>query len=187
MLALCQPTATYIYDNRGIELHKLPQAFGMEYLPYHFLLATHDNRRLRYYDTTTGNVVADHTAKNHYTAMTQNKTNAVVALGTHRGVVEWWTPGIGTPQVQLFIGGKVDGIAFHKGYMYTVAEQLKVWDSRMLKTVTTLPLPRRAKGIEVSDSGLLSVNFGFKVEFWKDLHIEKQTLPYLRHNSSSKY
>lgn len=99
MLALCQPAATFLYDSRGIEVHKLPQSMGMQYLPYHFLLALYDNRRLRYYDTTTGHVVADHAAKNHYTAMAQNKTNAVVAMGTHRGVVEWWTPGIGTPAV----------------------------------------------------------------------------------------
>jgi hypothetical protein len=99
MLALCQPTSTFIYDSRGIELHKLPQSFGIEYLPYHFLLAMYDNRRLRYYDTTTGHVVADHVAKNHYTAMGQNRSNGVVAMGTHRGVVEWWTPGSGTAQL----------------------------------------------------------------------------------------
>ena len=67
--------------------------------------------------------------------MTQNRSNAIIALGTAKGVVEWWTPGIGTPAVQLFVGSKVDGIAFHKGYMYTVADSLKVWDSRMLKLV----------------------------------------------------
>jgi U3 small nucleolar RNA-associated protein 7 len=87
MFALCQPNNTYIYDNRGIELHKLPQSFGVQYLPYHFLLTQYDNRRLRYYDTTTGYVVADHIAKNHYTSMTQNKTNAVIAMGTSKGVV----------------------------------------------------------------------------------------------------
>lgn len=69
--------------------------------------------------------------------MKQNKSNAVMALGTSKGVVEWWTPGVGTPAVQLFVGGKVDGIGFHKGYMYTVADQLKVWDTRMLKVVTS--------------------------------------------------
>lgn len=118
-------------------MHKLPSSFAVEYLPYHFLLTLADNRRLKYYDITTGNIVADHAAKNHYTIMKQNKSNAVMALGTSKGVVEWWTPGVGTPAVQLFVGGKVDGIGFHKGYMYTVADQLKVWDTRMLKVVTT--------------------------------------------------
>lgn len=108
-------------------------------------------------------MIADHVAKNHYTTISQNKTNAVIAMGTSKGVVEWWTPGIGTPAVQLFVGGKVDAIGFHKGYMYTLADQLKVWDSRMLKIVTTQELPRRAKSIDVSDSGLLAINYGFKV------------------------
>jgi hypothetical protein len=47
--------------------------------------------------------------------------------------------------------------------MYTVADQLKVWDTRMLKVVTIQDLPRRTKGIEVSDSGLVAINYGFKV------------------------
>lgn len=71
--------------------------------------------------------------------------------------------------------------------MYTIADQLKIWDTRMLKIMHSQDLPRRAKGIEVSDSGLVAINYGFKVEFWKDLHVEKQTLPYLRHQCSSKY
>lgn len=119
--------------------------------------------------------------------MTQNKTNAVIALGTSRGVVEWWTPGSGLPAVQLFVGGKVDGIGFYKGYMYTLADQLKVWDSRMLKMLTALDLPRRGKGICLSDSGLLAINYGFKIDFWKDLHQEKQNLPYLRYNTAGKH
>ena len=67
--------------------------------------------------------------------MTQNKGNGVIALGTSKGVVEWWTPGVGTPGIQLFVGGKVDGIAFYKGYMYTLAENIKVWDVRTLKVL----------------------------------------------------
>ncbi|CAM6005374.1 unnamed protein product [Sphagnum balticum] len=54
-------------------------------------------------------------------------------MGSAKGVVEWWTPGIGTPAVKLFVGGPVDGVGFYKGYMYTAADKLKVWDSRMLK------------------------------------------------------
>jgi len=149
-------------------LHSLPQSNYLEYLPYHFLLVLNDNRKLKYYDTTTGHVVADHLAKNQYTAMTQNHSNAVIATGTSKGVVEWWTPGVGTPGVQLFVGSKVESIAFHKGYMYTLTDRVKVWDSRMLKLMHEQPLPRRAQSIATSASGLLAVNYGFKVEFFKD-------------------
>lgn len=47
--------------------------------------------------------------------------------------------------------------------MYTLADKLKVWDTRMLKVVDTHNLPRRAKNIEISDSGLAAINYGFKV------------------------
>ena len=144
MLALCHPSNTFIYDNRGIELHRLPQSNYLQYLPYHFLLTLCDNKKLSYYDTTTGHIVAQHIARNQYSAMTQNKSNGVIALGTSKGVVEWWTPGVGTPGVQLFVGGKVDSIGFHKGYMYTLGKSVKVWDSRMLKLVVEQNLPRRA-------------------------------------------
>ena len=95
--------------------------------------------------------------------MTQKKSNAIIALGTSKGVVEWWTPGVGTPGVSLFVGSKVDSIAFHKGYMYTLGNSIKIWDSRMLKLLVEQPLPRKAKSITTSDSGLLAVNYEFKV------------------------
>ena len=144
MFALSQVNSTFIYDNRGIQLHKLQPSNHLQYLPYHFLLALSDNRKLTYYDTTTGHIVANHNAKNVYTSMNQNKSNAVVALGTSKGVVQWWTPGIGTPGIQLFVGSKVEGIGFWKGYMYTLGSSVKVWDSRMLKLVVEQHLPRRA-------------------------------------------
>ena len=87
MYALSQNSHTFIYDNRGIELHKMDKSLGLEYLPYHFLLASFDQRKLRYYDTTTGHVIADHVARNPYTVMRQNRSNAIIALGSAKGVV----------------------------------------------------------------------------------------------------
>lgn len=87
MFALSQNSNTFIYDNRGIELHKLDRSLGLEYLPFHFLLASYDQKKLKYYDTTTGQVIADHVARNPYTVMKQNRTNGIIALGSVKGVV----------------------------------------------------------------------------------------------------
>jgi hypothetical protein len=120
---------------------------GLEYLPYHFLLASLHPRRLIYRDTTTGYSVAEHEIKGPYTVMRQNPSNAIVALGGARGTVEWWTPGVGKPAVSIFVGAGVDDIGFYKGYMYTAAESVKVWDTRMMKPLFTYQLDRKATSI----------------------------------------
>ncbi len=48
---------------------------------------SYDQRKLRYYDTSSGHIVADHIAKSPYTVMRQNKSNGVIALGSAKGVV----------------------------------------------------------------------------------------------------
>jgi U3 small nucleolar RNA-associated protein 7 len=88
-------------------------------------------------------------------------------MGNSKGTVEWWTPGIGTPAVKLFVGGGVTDIGFHKGYMYTAAENVKVWDSRMLKVLHTYPINRKLTSLEISQSGLLTLNYGFKLDIYK--------------------
>lgn len=75
--------------------------------------------------------------------MRQNHSNAIIALGSAKGTVEWWTPGVGTPAIKLFVGAAVDDIGFYKNYMYTASEDIKIWDTRMLKVVHTYPLHRK--------------------------------------------
>lgn len=61
--AVAQKKYTYIYDYRGTEVHKLKKHIGavaLEYLPFHFLLASGaENGLLRYQDVSTGSMVAE--------------------------------------------------------------------------------------------------------------------------------
>lgn len=118
-------------------------------------------------------------AKNPYTVMRQNPSNAIIALGSSKGTVEWWTPGSGSAQVKIFVGAGVTDIGFHKGYMATAAENIKIWDSRMLKVLHTYPITRKVNSIEFSQSGLLAVNYGFRLDIFKQIYETKQTHPYM--------
>lgn len=86
---------------------------------------------------------------------------------------------MGTPAVKLFVGAGISDIGFHKGYMYTAAESVKVWDSRMLKVLHTYPINRKVTSIELSQSGLLAINYGFRMDIFKDSYVSRQTHPYM--------
>lgn len=64
LFAVAQRKALYIYDSQGIEVHAIkthiePQK--LEYLPYHFLLASVNNHGfLKYLDISVGKPVAEH-------------------------------------------------------------------------------------------------------------------------------
>ena len=49
----------------------------------------------------------------------------------------------------------------------------------MLKVVHTYPLHRKLKSLEISQSGLATFNYGFKLNIYKNAHEEKQTHPYM--------
>lgn len=114
--------------------------------------------------------------------MRQNKSNAIIALGSSKGVVEWWTPGNGVPGVKIFVGSAVSDIGFYKGYMVTASDNIKIWDSRMLKVLHEYPLHRKLNSLELSQTGLLALNYGYKTEVFKDFYVSRQTHSYLHYN-----
>lgn len=167
LFALAQKNHLYIYDDHGVEIHKLPISLGIEYLPYHFLLASYCSNGLTYYDTSTGNIVAQHHSRQPYTTISQNASNAVIALGTAKGTVEWWCPATGRPAVQIFAGAAVSSISFHREYMVTASENVKVWDTRMMKVVHSYPTHKKTNGLTISATGILAINYGHETQFYK--------------------
>lgn len=145
MFAVAQARHIYMYDLNGVELHRLSshiEPTKLEYLPYHFLLAsTSLTGFLKYQDVSTGLVVAQHRSKlGPCNTMCQNPWNAVIHLGHQNGTVTLWTPNSPTPHVRLLAHlGEVTNIAVDGcssgRYMATSGAdgRVKVWDCRNWK------------------------------------------------------
>lgn len=61
LYALAQKKYVYLYDNNGIEVHRLKnhlEPLNLEYLPYHYLLVSSSRTGfLKYQDISTGSVI----------------------------------------------------------------------------------------------------------------------------------
>ncbi|KIM42092.1 hypothetical protein M413DRAFT_444560 [Hebeloma cylindrosporum] len=143
--AVAQKKYVFIYDRDGVEIHCLKahiEPTRLEFLPYHWLLATIGNPGyLKYQDTSTGQLLIEHRTKlGACNAMTQNLHNAVIHLGHQNGCVTLWTPNLPHPAVQLLAHlGPVVSVSVDPSqggrYMATAGRDgtVKVWDCRNWK------------------------------------------------------
>jgi U3 small nucleolar RNA-associated protein 7 len=184
--AVAQKKHTYIYDHAGVEIHclrKYVEATHLEFLPYHFLLAGIENSGfLRYTDTSTGQIVAEHpTRKGSPTAMAQNPYNAILHVGHQNGTVSLWSPNSTTPLVKIQAhAGPVRAAAIDRSGHYMLSGgqdlRLKLWDIRALKEVHSYNTFHPASSISISDRGLAAVAAGTAVTIWKDTFSTPTTL-----------
>ncbi|KAI9014444.1 WD40-repeat-containing domain protein [Phycomyces nitens] len=191
MLAAAQKKYVYIYDQTGLEVHRLKnhiEVNKLEFLPYHFLLASVGNAGyLKYQDTSTGQLVAEQrTRLGPCNTMTQNPWNAVIHLGHANGTVTLWAPTMSTPLVKMQCHkGPVQAIAvdYAGNYMATsgLDGQMKIWDIRKFDVVHEYYTPRPATSLSISQRGLLGVGWGAHVTVWKDALRTKQESPYMNH------
>lgn len=162
----------------------------MEYLPYHFLLATIGNPGyLKYQDTSTGTLITElRTGLGAPTAMTQNRRNAVMHIGHSNGTVTMWTPNLSKPAVKMLANkGPVRACAVDRGGFNMVTAgadgRLNVFDIRnTYREVHSYFTPTPAQTLSISDSGLLAVGWGGHVSIWKDALRTKQKSPYMAHH-----
>lgn len=183
--AVAQKKYTYIYDHAGVEIHclkKYIETSHLEFLPYHFLLAGVENSGfLRYTDTSTGQIVAEHpTRKGSPTAMAQNPWNAILHVGHQNGTVSLWSPNSTTPLVKMQTNfGPVRSIAIDRSghYMLSGGQDLRVklWDLRTLKELHSYTTRQPASSISISDRGLAAIGAGTGVTIWKDLFTASTT------------
>jgi U3 small nucleolar RNA-associated protein 7 len=120
LFAVAQKKYTFIYDKKGMEIHKLKHFVDvnrLEFLPYHYLLASiGTGGYLKFQDTSTGQLVSElRTKMGPCDAMKQNAQNAVIGLGHANGVVTMWSPTAQTPLVKMLC---------HRGTVLSLAYDL---------------------------------------------------------------
>jgi len=200
MFAVAQTRWTYIYDNQGIELHclkKLDQVLKMEFLPYHFILATGNEKGwLSWLDVSIGSLVSQfNTRMGRLNVMAQNPANAVVCLGHSKGTVTMWTPNVKDEPVMKILAHRqpLTSVAVERSgtYMATAAmdRSLRIWDVRNgQKCLREFVLPSAAAGqIQFSDRKMLAAAVGGDVvEFYRDVCTKNVEYPYMRHKVHRK-
>jgi U3 small nucleolar RNA-associated protein 7 len=186
--AVAQKKYTYIYDHNGVELHRLDKHIEvrhMEFLPFHFLLATIGNAgHLKYTDTSTGQMVVELPTKlGTPTAFRQNPHNAIIHVGHQNGTVTLWSPNSTTPLVKMLAHkGPVRSMAIDREgrYMVSTGSDLKmaVWDIRMFKEVNKYFLRQPGSSLDISEKNLTAVSWGTQTSIWQglfDKNAEDQT------------
>lgn len=192
--AAAQKKYTFIYDHQGVEVHRLKnhiEATHLEYLPYHYLLASAGNTGfIKYQDVSTGQLVAElRTKLGPTTALAQNPYNAVLHAGHSNGTVTLWAPNMSTPLVKVLSSrGPVRDIAINRDGRYMAVagadKSLKIWDVRTFKELESYYSPTPASSVDISDTGLVAVGWGPHVQVWKDILTHsgpKQSAPYMNH------
>ncbi|TFK65955.1 WD40 repeat-like protein [Pluteus cervinus] len=190
--AVAQNKYVFIYDRDGVELHCLKahiEPTHLEFLPYHWLLATIGNAGyLKYQDTSTGQLLVEHRTKfGSPGSMTQNPHTAVIYVGHQNGCVTLWTPNLPHPAVQVLahlgpvVSVGVDPSEAGGRYMATAGRDgcVKIWDCRNWKGAVREWNVRGSGDTELdwSARGSLAVSSGGTVNVYNSPAIHQPHLP----------
>lgn len=147
LFAVAQKKWVHFYDNKGTEIHcvkRMHNVNQLEFLPYHFLLASGSNDGwLKWLDVSIGEMVAEFkTIDDKITLMKQNPSNAVMCIGSAKGVVSMWSPSVREPLARILCHpAPITALAFNPtgDRMLTcgIDRKIKLWDSRMFKEPLT--------------------------------------------------
>jgi U3 small nucleolar RNA-associated protein 7 len=176
LFAAAQQKYVHVYDHTGAEVHVLrghQEPLALEFLPYHFLLASVGRGGfLKYQDVSTGALVAEHrTRLGPCGVLRQNPWNAVLCAGHAGGAVTLWTPNMSTPVATLAAHrGAVTALAVDPRGTYLVTAggdgRVKVWDLRRWES-RHIPVWVGEFGTVVGDT---SVAWGWLMTYIADMH-----------------
>jgi len=197
-----------IYDNEGAEIHSLgdhQDALQLEFLPYHFLLASVGRSGfLKYTDTSTGQLITQHRTRGmgggsdaggglragNPVVMRQNPYNSVMHIGHTNGTVTLWTPASSKYLVKFLChrGASVQSLAIDLAGRTMVTggadRQVKVWDLRNtyreLHSYYTVAGPPTS--LDISQRGVLGIGHAGHTTFWSPSALKvKEKDPYMHH------
>ncbi|VVD02379.1 unnamed protein product [Leptidea sinapis] len=192
MIAAAQKEWLHIYDNTGTELHcvkKLDKILRMEFLPYHFLLATvNEYGFMSWLDISIGEIVGHY--KNNLgrtPVMTQNPYNGTICIGNSQGLVSLWAPSVKKPLAKILCHKTpLTAIAVDSRGMYMatsgVDRSMKIWDIRNLDgPLQHYKLRSSPVDLEFSQKDMLAVGLGEVVEIYGNCCTQTVDKPYMRH------
>ncbi|KRZ76672.1 WD repeat-containing protein 46 [Trichinella papuae] len=192
MLAVAQKRWTYVYDNKGTELHclkRLSDVMRLEFLPYHYLLVGSSKTSfLHWLDISVGKLVQSTlTRRGPIDVMCQNPSNAIIHCGHGNGTVTLWSPTVKKPLVSMLCySAPVRSVAVEQtgNFMATVGADriVKVWDLRNYAELHRLKVPYSTSHMVFSQRGLLACSMGTFIRVYKDICKLSSAEPYMIHN-----
>eukprot|EP00339_Tiarina_fusa_P026354 CAMPEP_0117004006 /NCGR_PEP_ID=MMETSP0472-20121206/5134_1 /TAXON_ID=693140 ORGANISM="Tiarina fusus, Strain LIS" /NCGR_SAMPLE_ID=MMETSP0472 /ASSEMBLY_ACC=CAM_ASM_000603 /LENGTH=580 /DNA_ID=CAMNT_0004704839 /DNA_START=85 /DNA_END=1827 /DNA_ORIENTATION=+ len=198
LMAVAQANHAYIYDDAGVEIHKLDDhsdPMALDFLPYHWLLASVGRAGyLKYQDTSTGQLVSKHrTGLGSCQVLRQNPTNAVMHLGHSNGTVTLWSPS--SPQFLAKLlshkGAPVTSLAVDLSGNYMVTggadRQVKIWDLRKLQSTHSYFVPAGVPtSLDISQRHVVGIGHAGHATFWSPEALTKKCKsPYMHHTVPS--
>lgn len=199
MFAVAQKKWVHFYDNKGTEIHcvkRMQNVSQLQFLPYHFLLATgSDDGWLKWLDVSIGEMVAEYRClDDKVSIMKQNPSNAVICVGSAKGVVSMWTPSVNKPLARILChNSPITAMVFSPSGSKMVTtgldRKIKLWDSRNFKEplsqyVTKLPV----NNVSLSQKNVLAISMGDVCEIFTNVNLGNSSSlnSYLRHIDDSQ-
>jgi U3 small nucleolar RNA-associated protein 7 len=192
--AVAQKKALFIYNSRGEEIHCLKNHNGslkLAFLHHQMLLGSIGlGGVLRYQDTMTGKIVAQHkTCYGTCDVMQLDQNRGILCLGHNNGKVTLWTPNLGQPVVNMLS---------HKGRVVTVANDptgfrllttgedfsVKIWDIRNFHIMQYFKPKNIVTCSDISQNGMIGLGCNNHIQILRESPKNKKQIPYLNYTSA---
>jgi U3 small nucleolar RNA-associated protein 7 len=189
-VAAAQRECVYIYNNEGSEVHCVRDnrnVYKLEYMFYHFLLCSLSfNNFLKYQDASTGKMVAEIFVRERHGVMKQNRSTAILYLGSEKGTVSLWSPNSKEYMAKMAChSSSITNVEIDRSGTYLLTagsdKMLKIWDIRNNHMPLNAIKPiYNSKCTALSDNNYLALGSRKEVLIYKDIFSHPSL--YLRQN-----